>query len=87
MGRTVPMVIELTGYERPRRLASSTHMSAMELEGALTLDPVSGGTRMRWVWHVQPRGLLKLMPPLVARVGRRQEQRVWTGLKQLLERR
>jgi uncharacterized membrane protein len=85
MGRTVPMVIELTGYERPRRLASTTHVSSMELEGALTFDPVPGGTRMRWAWDVQPHGPLKLMPPLVARMGRRQEQRIWTALKFLLE--
>jgi hypothetical protein len=40
---------------------------------------------MRWSWDVAPRGLLKLMSPLVARVGARQERAIWTGLKQLLE--
>jgi hypothetical protein len=34
---------------------------------------------------VQPRGLLKLMSPLVARLGRRQEETTWSGLKQYLE--
>ena len=85
MGRTVEMVIEFTGYERPRRLASSTHMSSMDTQGALTFDAVPEGTRMRWSWDVEPRGMLKLMSPLVARMGRRQEQRIWTGLKDLLE--
>lgn len=85
MGRTVEMVIEFVGYERPRRLASSTHMSSMDLQGALTFDPVPDGTRMRWSWDVEPRGILKLMSPLVARMGRRQEETIWTGLKHLLE--
>jgi hypothetical protein len=57
----------------------------MELHGGLTFDRVPDGTRMRWSWELQPRGLLKLMSPLVARMGRRQEQMIWTGLKRLLE--
>ena len=85
MGRTIKMDIEFTGYERPRRLASSTHMSSMDTQGGLTFDPVPGGTRMRWVWNLKPRGVLKVMGPLVARMGRRQEQTIWTGLKHLLE--
>jgi uncharacterized membrane protein len=85
MGRTVQMVIEFTGFERPRRIQETVHMSSMDLQGAVTFDPVPEATRMRWSWDVQPRGILKLMRPLVARMGRRQEQRIWTGLKHLLE--
>ncbi|MGH2656548.1 MAG: SRPBCC family protein [Actinomycetota bacterium] len=85
MGRTVPMIIELTVYDRPRRLASTTHMSSMDLQGTLTFDPVPPGTRMRWSWDVEPRGVLRLVRPLVALMGRRQEQRIWTELKKLLE--
>jgi uncharacterized protein YndB with AHSA1/START domain len=85
MGRTIEMDIEFTGYERPRRLASSTHMSWMDTQGGLTFDPVPGGTRMRWTWDLEPHGMLKVMGPLVARMGRRQELTIWTGLKHLLE--
>ncbi len=85
MGRTVQMVIEFTGFERPRRIQETVHMSSMDLQGAVTFDPVPEATRMRWSWDVQPRGILKLMRPLVARMGRRQEQRIWTSLKHLLE--
>jgi Polyketide cyclase / dehydrase and lipid transport len=85
MGRPVEMVIEFTAYQRPRRLLSSTHMSAMDTLGGLTFDPVPGGTRMRWSWGLRARGVLKLMGPMVVRMGRRQEQRIWTGLKHLLE--
>ncbi len=85
MGRTVEMIIEFTGYDRPRRLASSTHMSSMDTHGGLTFDPVPEATRMRWTWDVEPRGILRLMRPLVAWMGRRQEQRIWTSLKHLLE--
>ena len=84
-GRPVSMVIEFTEYERPRRLASKTTMSAMDIAYTLTFEPVPGGTRMRWLGAIEPHGMLKLMGPLVAWMGRRQELRIWTGLKTLLE--
>ena len=85
MGRTVPMVIEITAYERPRRFASSIRMSAADIEGTLTFDPLAGGTRMRWAWEVRLRGWSKLMTPIIARSARRQEQATWAGLKRSLE--
>ena len=85
MGRAVPMVIEVTEYERPRRLASMTHMSSMDIGYTLTFEPVPEGTRMRWAGDLAPHGILKVMGQLVALMGRRQEQRIWTGLKQFLE--
>ena len=85
MGRTMPMVVEFTGYERPSRLASATRLSMMETDGALTFEPVPGGTRMRWSWDVRPCGAMKLMAPFVAVLGRRQEREIWGRLKRLLE--
>ena len=81
----VDMVIEFTAFERPWRLASSTQMSSMDVHGTLTFEPVPEGTRMRWEWRLAPRGLLKLLTPLVAHMGRRQEERIWAGLKRVLE--
>jgi hypothetical protein len=68
-------------------LASSTHLSSMDVRGTLTFDTVSEGTRMRWQWDVEPRGVLRLMTPLIARMGRHQEETIWAGLKRLLEER
>jgi hypothetical protein len=66
-------------------LALTSRLSTMDIEGALTFDPVPAGTRMRWSWQMRPRGLLKLLTPVVERVGRRQEQAIWAELKRLLE--
>ena len=85
MRRTVEMTIEFTGYERPWRLASSTHMSTMDIDGALTFEPVPEGTRMSWSWEVETPGALKLIAPIVLRMGKREEQAIWTNLKHLLE--
>ena len=85
MRRSMPMTIDVTAYEPPRRLSSSTHLSTMEIEGALSFESVPQGTRMRWQWDLRPRGLLKLVKPLVARMGQRQEQATWANLKRVLE--
>jgi hypothetical protein len=43
MGRKVTTTIEWTAYERPRRLASLTRLSGMDIRGDLRFDPVAGG--------------------------------------------
>ena len=85
LGRTTGMTIEYTVYERPGRLASSIHMPAADIAGTLGFDPVANGTRMGWSWQVRPRGLYRLLTPAIVRMGRRQEQENWGGLKRFLE--
>jgi glyoxylase-like metal-dependent hydrolase (beta-lactamase superfamily II) len=85
LGRIVAMLIQCTGYEPPRRLESSASMPSMDLHGTLLFDPVAGGTLMRWSWQLEPRGPLRRLGPLIGYLGRRQEQRIWAGLKQVLE--
>jgi hypothetical protein len=51
----------------------------------MSFDPVPEGTRMRWSWRVETPAAMRPLAPLVAWLGRRQERRVWGGLKQLLE--
>ena len=83
--RVVEMLIEITEYDRARGLSSRTTMSSVDVKGGLAFEPVDGATRMSWSWEVSPRGPLRLLGPLVARLGRRQEQTIWTGLKAQLE--
>jgi len=54
MGRTMPMTVEVTEFDRPRRLCVKDHLVDMETDGALTFAPVAGDTRMRWSWDVRP---------------------------------
>ena len=60
-------------------------MSSADIAGGLTFEPVNGATLMRWSWEVRPNGALRLLGPMVAGLGRRQEQRIWLGLKNKLE--
>ena len=82
---TVPMIVELTDYDRPRRLSSTTYLRGMEIESALTFTRCIAGTRMTWTMRAQPHGPLRLLRPLINRAGRRQARRIWTELKRALE--
>ena len=83
--RTVEMLIEVTQFQRPRRFGSRTTMPSVDVDGGLTFEPAAGATRMIWSWEVRPSGRLRLLGPVVARLGRHQEQAIWTGLKAHLE--
>lgn len=83
--RPVPFVVELTEFERPRRLGSTTRMPVAQVEGALTFEAVGGATRLRWAWQVRPSGLWRLAAPVARALGARQERACWQGLKRYLE--
>ena len=85
MGRTAEMLIEFTGFDRPTRLASATTMQQADISYTLTFEPAASGTRMRWSGQVRPKGAFKPLGPLIAWMGRHQEQRIWASLKQHLE--
>ena len=84
-GRATALTVELTGYDRPVRLASRATTAGMDIEGVLLFDDAGGATRMRWLWELRPHGLVRLLGPLLRAVGERQERRIWTSLKRLLE--
>ncbi len=84
-GRTVEMLIECTGYDRPKFFATTTTMTQADISYTLRFEPTSAGTRMRWSGQVQPKGAFRLLGPMITWLGRRQEQRIWMALKQHLE--
>jgi len=84
-GGPMEMTVELTDYDPPRRIASVTTASWAEIRGAVTFDRAGDATRMRWSWDVRPKGLARVMTPLVGVVGRREERACWEGLKRYLE--
>jgi uncharacterized protein YndB with AHSA1/START domain len=83
--RAADMTIEVTEFDRPRRLGSTTHLSNMDINGTLLFEPQGRSTKMKWLWNIEPRGFLKLLGPMVRRMGERQELAIWTGLKKVME--
>jgi uncharacterized protein YndB with AHSA1/START domain len=84
-GRTAEMLIECTSYDRPRLFATTTTMAQADISYTLTFEPTATGTRMRWSGRVRPKGAVRLVGPLITWLGRRQERRIWAGLKKHLE--
>ena len=85
MGRSAEMLIECTGYDRPRLLESATTMRQADISYTLRFEPAAAGTRMRWSGQVRPKGAFRLLGPVITWLGIRQEQRIWAGLKSYLE--
>jgi hypothetical protein len=84
-GRTAEMLIECTGYDRPKLFTTTTAMAQADIGYTLTFEPATAGTRMRWSGQVRPKGAFRLLGPLITWMGIRQEQRIWAGLKEHLE--
>ena len=84
-GRPMEVDIEVTRYERPQLLGTCSVMAGSRAVGELHLDPMASGTRLTWDWEVTVAGPARLLGPLVAIMGRRQERAIWTGLKAWLE--
>lgn len=86
MGRRgMAMTVELTEFDRPRRLGSRTTSTLMETTGSVSFTPDGDATIMRWDWQVRPKGWLRALGPLVKPLGGRMERRIWAGLKHKLE--
>ena len=79
------MTVEITDYDRPRRLATAIRSSYLDVDGTLTFSPADGGTRMRWSWNMRLRGVMRVLSPVVGAVGPRWEHRNWARLKQFME--
>jgi carbon monoxide dehydrogenase subunit G len=84
-GRPVDMIVEIVEYDRPTRLVTVTHLAGIDILSTLTLATEDAGTRLLWTSELEPRGLLRLLAPVLAIYGRRQTRALWTNLKQTLE--
>ena len=82
---SVPMTVELTGYDRPRSLTSTTTLRGMDIETTLKFGECDGGTRMTWATRARPHGLMRVFSPVIGLAGRLQSRRIWTALKRAME--
>jgi uncharacterized protein YndB with AHSA1/START domain len=69
-GRRVPADYEITSYEPDRRIGFRAIAGPLRPEGSYELTPAEGGTRVTFALRAEPRGLAKLMSPMVAKTMR-----------------
>jgi carbon monoxide dehydrogenase subunit G len=84
-GRVGEVRIDLVHSQRPRHLSWTIRSTGMQVRGDETITAGGEQTVVRWVWDFQPRGLLRLLGPIVGMAGRRLEQQVWADLRRYLE--
>jgi hypothetical protein len=83
--RTVDMIVEITGYDRPHRLRTTTHLTGMDITSDLRFESAGEDTLLRWASDLQPHGPLRLLTPAIAAVGRQQTAAIWSHLRTTLE--
>jgi len=69
-GRRVPADYEITAYEPDRRIGFVAIAGPVRPEGSYELTPVDSGTRVTFALSCSPRGMAKLMTPMVAKTMR-----------------
>jgi uncharacterized membrane protein len=74
MGRRVPADFEITEYVPPRAIGFRAIAGPVRPEGRYELEPAGTGTRVRFSLACTPRGLARLMTPMVARTMRSEVQ-------------
>jgi uncharacterized protein YndB with AHSA1/START domain len=77
--------IRITRYERPRRIWFTTSAKAAEIRHNFVLMSGEGGTHVEQEIDVRPRGVLRMVAPVMALMLRRSIQSNTAALKAYLE--
>ena len=77
--------LKLVTFERPTAVTFRAHSKIVDFDDAVELSDEDGKTRLNATMTAQPRGLMKLFSPLMAKTLRRQFEGNWVHLKEALE--
>jgi uncharacterized protein YndB with AHSA1/START domain len=77
--------VEIAEYDRPNRFAMVSATKAGRFRHTISLTLTPGGTRLEQGASLEPKGLSRLMAPIVGILIRRQFRRDNARLKQVLE--
>jgi uncharacterized protein YndB with AHSA1/START domain len=75
----------VSAFERPSKLGFETLTGPMRPAGSIALSPDGDGTRIDFQMDLNPRGLMKLMSPMISRQVQRTNDEHMAKLKELLE--
>jgi uncharacterized protein YndB with AHSA1/START domain len=84
-GRVFESLVEVCEYEPDRVFALHVLEGALPVDARITFAPSGAGTVMRFRAHGQPKGLMRLGTPLLARALKRQFAEHCATLKRVLE--
>jgi carbon monoxide dehydrogenase subunit G len=82
-GRVELSIVE---FERPSRVTFRARSRIVHFDDAVQLTAIEGGTRLVARMTAEPRGLMRLLAPVMGLTLRRQFSSNWDHLRQALER-
>jgi uncharacterized protein YndB with AHSA1/START domain len=77
--------LELVEFERPLRVTFRVDSKIVRFDDAVELEPAEGQTRLQAHMTAHPKGLMRLVEPLMARSMRSQFAANWEHLRRALE--
>jgi carbon monoxide dehydrogenase subunit G len=77
--------ITLTRYDRPTAITFHGEAKGMSFDDEIQLTDVEGATKLAAVIRTQPKGLFRLVAPMMGRVISGQFQANWDRLREKLE--
>jgi len=77
--------LELIEFERPRKITFRAHSKIVDFDDAVELTEAEGTTRLQARMLASPRGIMRLVAPLMARTMRRQFAANWDHLRRAME--
>jgi uncharacterized protein YndB with AHSA1/START domain len=86
MGRTSENTGEVIEFELNTRITRKSVNMPMTVVGTVTFAATPEGTKVRWRWDLQSKGLFTLVGPLIANSMNKNSESSLRGLKDLLER-
>jgi carbon monoxide dehydrogenase subunit G len=77
--------LEIVDFKRPNRVTFRARSRIVDFDDLIELSEADGATRLTARMSAQPRGLMRLATPLMARTMRQQFEANWAQLKRALE--
>jgi len=77
--------LTLVAFDRPTAVTFRAHSKIVDFDDSVKLSDENGQTRLSATMTAQPRGVMKLASPLMAKTMRRQFEGNWVHLKTTLE--
>jgi len=77
--------LELHEFERPHRVTFRARSRIVDFDDRVELSETDGSTRLKATMTAEPRGVMRLLSPLMARTMQRQFAANWDHLRRALE--
>lgn len=84
-GREMELVYETVELSRPDRVVIQSGNGSTDLQDTMTFAPSPNGTRVTYEANVTPKGLVKLIDPLLTLIFKRVGDRAAEGLRKALK--